>query len=178
MNIEGREGLSHKTTWAVTRYANAEDAKVDRVYSDEEALALFGVKQQTAIENNILVNTGINEAWKLICGGTATAFNNANAYLGVGDNDGTDAEDPTDTDLKASTNKVRVAMDVSYPTYGTSQLATWRATFDGSTANFAWQEFAVFNASTAGVMLNRKVSDQGTKTSGQTWQLTLSITLS
>jgi hypothetical protein len=95
MNIEGHEGLIHKTTWAVTRYANAEDAKAGKVYSEEEALALFGSSQQTAIENNILVNTGINEAWKLICGGTATAFNNANAYLGVGDS--STGEDPLQT---------------------------------------------------------------------------------
>jgi hypothetical protein len=176
MNIEGHEGLIHKTTWAVTRYANAEDAKAGKVYSEEEALALFGSKQLTAIENNILVNTGINEAWKLICGGTATAFDNANAYLGVGDS--STGEDAAQTDLQAATNKLRVGMDTSYPTYGTSQQATWRATFGGSDANFAWQEFAVFNASTSGVMLNRKVPDQGTKTSGQTWQLTLTITLS
>lgn len=176
MNIEGREGLVHKTTWAVARYANEADAKAGKVYSDEEALALFGAKQHTAIENNILVNAGINEAWKLVCGGTATAFNNANSYLGVGDSN--TAEDAAQTDLQAATNKLRKAMDTSYPTYGTSQQATWRATFGGTDANWSWQEFAVFNASSSGTMLNRKVSDQGTKTSGQTWQLTLTITLS
>lgn len=178
MNIEKRDGLVHKTTWAVTRFANAEDAKAGKVYTEQEAEALFGCKQNTAIENNILVNTGINEAWKLICGGTATAFNNTNAYLGVGDDSTAEAAGQTDLNPTVPGNKLRVGMDTSYPTYGTSQQATWRATFDGTSANWSWQEFAVFNASTSGIMLNRKCSDQGTKTSGQTWQLTLTITLS
>ena len=36
----------------------------------------------------------------------------------------------------------------------------------------------VFNASVAGIMMNRKTSVQGIKTAGQTWRLTLEITLS
>lgn len=176
MEFIGSEGMVHKTKWAINRFANAADAIAGKIYSDEEAIALFGCKQNTEIDGNILVNAGINLAWTLICGGAGTAFNAANAYLGVGDS--STAEDAAQTDLQAATNKVRVGMDGSYPTYGTNQYATWRATFDGTTANFHWYEFGVFNASSEGTMLNRKVSDQGTKTSGQTWQLTLQITLS
>jgi hypothetical protein len=170
------DSFVRKTEWDIVRYANDEDAKAGKVYTYDESLILFGTEQYSHIDGNILVNAGINEAWTLICGGSATAFDNSNAYLGVGDDD--TAEDAAQTDLQASSNKVRVGMDVSYPTYGTSQQAIWRATFDGSTASYAWKEFAVFNAASSGDMLNRKVSDQGTKTAGQTWQLTVTITLS
>jgi hypothetical protein len=66
-------------------------------------------------------------------------------------------------------------MDATYPTSGTSQQIVFRATFIGTDANYAWQEFLVDNGTTA---LNRKVSNQGTKVSGQTWTITVTITLS
>ena len=173
---KSNDGIDYKTNWQITRYASESDAESGVKYSDEVAESLFGVKQVTPIKGNMLMNVGINDAIKLICGGTADAFNNTNSYIGIGDSD--DAEDADDTDLQAVTNKLRVGMDGGFPTYGTDQKATWRATFGGSDANFAWNECAVFNASTGGVMLNRKVSAQGTKTEGQTWQVTLEITLS
>ena len=44
-------------------------------------------------------------------------------------------------------------------------------------ANFAWAEWGLFNASTSGRMLNRKVFSGGTKTSAEAWSLTISLTL-
>jgi hypothetical protein len=69
-------------------------------------------------------------------------------------------------------------MNATFPTYGTSQKITFQSDFTSAVANFAWKEFAVFNAATAGTMLNRKVEDEGTKTAGQTWRLSLEITIS
>lgn len=106
-------------------------------------------------------------------GQTVTPFNSANAYLGVGD--GTTAFANTQTDLQG-TNKLRKPMDAGYPTLSGNQI-TFRATFGGADANFAWNEWGVFNASTGGVMLNRKVESLGTKASGSTWVLTVTITL-
>jgi hypothetical protein len=125
---------------------------------------------------NLLLNEGINSIWTLVAGGSETAYNNANARLGVGDS--TTAAAATQTDLQAATNKLYKAMDASYPTFGTLQKITFRATFSGSEANFGWQEFSADNGNTANKNLNRLVSNQGTKTSGQTWQLTLEVTLS
>lgn len=125
---------------------------------------------------NLLLNEGINALWTLVAGGSETAFNNANAELGVGDS--TTAAAATQTDLQAASNKLFKAMDASYPTYGTSQKITFRSTFGSSEANFAWQEFSARNGNSANKNLNRLVSNQGTKTSGQSWQLTLEITLS
>lgn len=106
-------------------------------------------------------------------GEAVTPFNNANANLGVGD--GTAAFAVTQTDLQG-TNKLRKAMDAGYPTRSGNQL-TFRSTFGGTEANFAWNEWGVFNAATGRVMMNRKVESLGTKASGATWVLTVTITL-
>ena len=109
----------------------------------------------------------------LAAGAGGTAFNNANAYIGVGDS--TTAHAFTQTDLQAATNKFRKAMDATYPQVAANVL-TYRATFGTSEANFAWQEWGVFNASSGGTMMNRKVESLGTKTSSQSWQFTVTIT--
>ena len=109
-----------------------------------------------------------------VVAGSQTAFSNANATIGVGDS--TTAYAATQTDLQAATNKLRKAMDASFPTVATNIL-TFRATFGTAEANWAWQEWAVFNASAAGTMLNRKVESLGTKTAAQSWQITATITL-
>lgn len=130
----------------------------------------------STFEKNGLANDGIDELFTLACGTGGTKFDNANAYIGVGDS--ATAFAAAQTDLQAASNKLRKAIEATYPTYGSSQKVTFKSSFGGTDANWHWQEFAVFNASTAGVMLNRRVSDQGTKTSGQTWVVTLEITLS
>jgi hypothetical protein len=106
-------------------------------------------------------------------GGGGTAFNNANAYLGVGDS--STAFAAGQTDLQAATNKLRKAMDATYPQVA-GNVQTFRATFGTSEANFAWNEWGIFNASSGGTMMNRKVESLGTKTSAQSWQITVTLT--
>jgi hypothetical protein len=134
-----------------------------------------GSKETVEGQGNILVNTGIALLEDLLIGAGGTAFSNANAYLGVGDS--STAASASQTDLQASTNKLRVAMDSTFPSRA-SQTLTFKSTFGSSQANFAWNEFGVFNASTAGTMLNRAVSSLGTKASGSTWVFTVTITIS
>jgi len=121
-----------------------------------------------------LTNAGRNLITTAIMGGAYTAFNNANAYIGAGDS--TAAFDATHTDLQASSNKYRQAVDVSFPTIATNVL-TFQATFGTGVANYAWNEWGVFNASSAGTMLNRKQEALGTKASTQSWQFTCTITV-
>ena len=109
-----------------------------------------------------------------IIGEAVTEFNNANAYLGVGDS--TTAFAKAQTDLQAASNKLRKAMNATYPTRATN-VVTFQSTFGTGEANFAWQEWGVFNASSAGDMLSRKVESLGTKTSAQSWQLEVDITV-
>ena len=126
---------------------------------------------------NLLLNEGINELWTLVCGTGATKFDSANAYIGAGDSD--TAASAAQTGLQAASNKLYKAMDGGYPTYGSSQKATWRSTFGTSEANWAWEEITVANGnSDSADNLNRKVQSMGTKTSAYARTATLDITLS
>lgn len=128
------------------------------------------------VSRNLLVNTGLTDIGSgLTTAGLATPYTNANANIGVGDS--VTAAAVGQTDLQAASNKLRKAMDVTYPTVANG-VYTFRSTFATTDANFAWQEWAVFNASSTGRMLNRAVSSLGTKTSAQSWQLTVTITIS
>lgn len=124
---------------------------------------------------NSFVTAGDNAAMNLITGQGSTAFSNAAAYIGIGDS--STATTAGMTDLQAVTNHTRVAMDATFPSAASSGASNFRATFTSGAGNYSWQEFGVFNASTSGTMLNRGVSNQGTKTSGQSWAPTVAITL-
>lgn len=121
-----------------------------------------------------LTTAGRNYLAGAIVANPTTLFNNANAYLGVGDS--TTAFSAAQTDLQAATNKLRKAMEATYPTIATNVI-TFRSLFGTSDANWAWQEWAVFNASSAGTMLSRKVESLGTKANTQSWQLTVDLTV-
>lgn len=160
-------GIHEKGNWHFS-------GKIER-FADDAALARGESYKTTEMEENILVNAGINVMESLLIGGAGTVFSNANAYIGVGDS--STAAAASQTDLQAASNKLRKAMNATYPTQG-SQVLTFQSDFTSAEANFAWAEFAIFNASSAGTMLNRKVSAEGTKTSGQTWRVTITITIS
>lgn len=104
--------------------------------------------------------------------GQGIFFDSTNARLGVGD--GTSAFAVSQTDLQG-TNKLRKAMDSGYPVV-TAPTITFKSTFSPDEANFAWNEWGVFNAQTGGVMLNRVLESNGTKQSNQTWVLEVGIT--
>lgn len=124
---------------------------------------------------NLLMTAGITALWNLVAGLGGTAFSNAAAYVGVGDS--ATAASAGQTDLQAATNKLRGAVSIGSP--GVSGAAiSYQAIFGTASANFAWNEMAVFNASSGGTMLNRVVSSQGTKTSAQSWACVVTITLS
>jgi len=154
-----------KVFWRIRKFINEEEHKKNNSYA------------VNSFEGNLLLNEGINLLWTLVAGTGGTKFDHSNAYIGVGDS--TTPADATQTGLQAVTNKAYAAVDDGYPTYGTDQKATWLATFGASVANFDWREFTVANGnSDAAVNLNRKVSVQGTKVSGQVWEVSLEITLS
>lgn len=120
-----------------------------------------------------LTNAGRDFIAQAIMNDTPTFFTNANAKLGVGDS--TTVFAATQTDLQAATNKLRKAMEATYPTRATNVL-TLRSVFGDTEANWVWNEWGVFNAATAGAMLSRKVEALGTKASG-TWALTVTLTV-
>jgi hypothetical protein len=119
-----------------------------------------------------LTTAGVTYMAQAAFGTNPTPFNGTNARIGVGDS--TTVFSAAHTDLQAATNKFRKIVD-SAPTGG-SNVLTLVATFATGEANFAWQEWGVFNASSAGTMLNRKVESLGTKPGTQTWQFTVTLT--
>jgi hypothetical protein len=140
---------------------------------------------------NLELNAGITVLLNLLTGaGGQTAFNAANARVGVGDS--STAAAAAQTGLQAGTNHFWQGMDGTYPQVS-AQTVTFRATIASGNGNQSWQEFINDNyAGTGGtsyttsaptysstlVALNRLVSNQGTKSSGQTWILSSSITQS
>lgn len=170
------EGIQWQVKWSVEKYDG--DWTAEEI---EAGLAADALTEVIEREGNLLVYGGASALWERLIGTSVTAFDNTNSYLGVGDS--TTAAAATQTDLQAATNKLRKAMDATYPQHtdgtGASSNAqiVYRSTYGSSDANFAWQEWALFNASTAGRMLNRKVESLGTKASGTTWVLTVTLSL-
>lgn len=155
-----------KTLWTPGRQV---DAALHRMYLEMDPYEVI------EREGNILVTAGITVLLNLLKGDADTAFSNANAYLGVGDS--TTGTNVAQTDLQASSNKLRKAMNATYPV-DSAPTITFQSTFGSSEANFVWNEVATFNAASAGSMLNRVVQSLGTKSSGSSWSLTETITWS
>ena len=176
-----REGIRMKTEWRIFKFKDP-DGKIAKELQNGVKVEDFILKHPEAligvdkVFGNVALNEGLQAIINLICGlASPTLWNAANARLGVGD--GTTTEDASQTGLQG-TNKYFKSMDSGYP-QRSNQTAIWRATFGGTEANFAWNEFTVVNAADdTGVNLNRKVSAKGTKSSGETWTLELQITFS
>jgi hypothetical protein len=159
-----KDRANHQTRIIITKFA------------DDAAYAGGRHYEQNVIDGNMLLNEGIGEMWDIICGlGSPTVYSNANAQIGVGDSSTSEAA--TQTDLQASTNKTWKAMESGYP-QRSAQTVTFRSVFGSADANYDWNEFSVRNGATADKNMNRKVSAQGTKASGQTWTVDVAITLS
>lgn len=121
------------------------------------------------------LNSGINEVLNLIRGGSADHFDNTNARIGIGDS--TTAFDAAHTDLQAATNKTYKAMDATYPTAPSAQSIVFRSTFGSTDANYDWEEFVVKHNGSS-ICWNRGVQSLGTKASGATWVVTVTLSLS
>lgn len=180
--------------WDVPRLdlAPADLVTLDQLSGEEQVrlLRALGIAPRVdEREGNLLMYGGASCQWQTLMGnGTTTAgqaltyFSNAQAAIGVGDS--TTAAAATQTNLQAATNKLRKAMDATYPTHtdgvvSGAATATYRSTFATGDANYAWQEWGVFNSATDGTgrMLNRKVESLGTKTSAAAWTFTVALTL-
>lgn len=165
-----------RVDWTVDKYTGAWTPA--QIAAGDAESALY---ERLEREGNLLLTGGASALWERLIGTAVTAFDNTNAFIGVGDS--TTAAATTDTDLVAATNKLRKAMDATFPSHSDStsvvgaKSITYKSTFGTADANFAWQEWGIFNASTAGRMLNRKVESLGTKTSAATWALTITLSL-
>ena len=129
------------------------------------------------LEGNALVCGLISDA---VTGVTLTKLNEANAYVGVGD----DATAPAaaQTGLLAVTNKLYKGMEAGYPMWDTvlAPLALdYRAIFIDTEAEFVWAEATLANGATNGdVNLGRLLFDVAIeKTAGRAWAVDYTVKL-
>jgi hypothetical protein len=120
-----------------------------------------------------IVRDGRNLLAGLLVGDGNTDLSSDNAYIWVGS--GVTAHSPTDAHL--ITSGVGASMEDTYPITATNVL-TFRSLFSTDDANFQWEEWGVKNTSATGVSLfNRKQEALGVKTTSQSWQMTVTLTL-
>ncbi len=121
-----------------------------------------------------LTTAGAQFIAKAITGlNSPTLYSASNYYIGVGDSNTAFAIGQTD--LQASTNKLRKLVTSVNESAGVVTAVT---SYGTSEANFEWYEWGSFNASSGGTMYQRKVESPslGTKTSAQVWSMTLTLT--
>jgi hypothetical protein len=130
--------------------------------------------------DNLLLNGGIIAFWFRAITPTPDATYpplGPASYLKVGNSAA--AATATQTDLLGGSTAEK-PMDATYPQQAATSVS-WRATFGGGDANFAWNEGAVKNGagavSSTIKLLNRKVQAMGTKPNTEVWVLTLTITI-
>ena len=168
------DGIKMTPTWTVRRFENTKDRLREFAKMVEDPTTGLLLPAESSVRSNLALNEGLTALQNLLIGGAETAYSNAAAYLGVGES--ATAASATQTDLQGASLTYK-AMETSYPSIS-AQTTTWRSVFETGEANNAWQEFSLSNASSGtGDNLNRKVSDQGTKASGE-WTLDLAITFS
>ena len=164
-------------------HSKVEKFDVEELPQDLDARKRFRPFEVIEGVGNLIVTGGVTATeggaggiWhRLIGGTTVVAYSNANARIGVGDSNTAAANG--DTDLNAATNKLRKAMNATFPTIS-SRSVTFVSDFTSGEANYQWREWGVFNTATAAQgMLNHKVEDLGTKAGG-TWTLSVTLTFS
>lgn len=181
-----------------------EDVPSVVVPADIHASALALLKRRNKVESsqfeevfeNLFTTNGVNFLWTVAVSGlgaantgssaaaATAAFNATQARIGVAD--GTSSVAASDTDIQSTGSNKTWQVVSGAPTVSTNQIQ-FAATFGTSAANYSWQNFAADNCGgsnatsstrSGGTMLDHVLSNQGTKASGQTWQPTLTLSVS
>jgi hypothetical protein len=159
-----------------------------RKYDTDDVAALAHLDPYEIVTGeNLLMYGGASCQWETLIGnGTNTGsgnlqyFNATNSWIGVGDSSAAAAA--TQTDLQAATNRLRKPVSTG-PTHTDgvvvgSASCVWVSVFASGDAQFAWNEWGLFNNSTfgSGRMLNRGVISAGTK-GATVWTATATLSL-
>lgn len=181
------DSFNWKVNWEINKY-KADSISIVR----EQLIEPYEVIQR---EGNLLMYKGASAMWQYALGNGTTAqgntlayFNGTNTYIAVGTS--TTPATATQTDLFTGTLGVSNAyraygtMQTGFPSHsdgsnsGNAQIS-FKSIFESAEANFAWNEWGIFNGTVAtSRILNRKVDYVGTKQAGETWTFTINITLS
>lgn len=129
-----------------------------------------------------LTRIGRNLICSMLIGQATKDYNSTGAVMVVGNGNG--AHSATSTYMTGASKALQV-MDATYPQVAalsatsTDGTLTFRSTFASSEANFAWEEWGIYNSTSCadGSLLNRAVATIGTKTCAQSWQMTGTVTV-
>jgi hypothetical protein len=146
-------------------------------------------------EGNLLLHGGASAMWEFMLGngisggGSALSyFDASNAYIGIGTSilPATASQTDLDTGALGTTDTYRAygTMEAGYPlhsdgTGSANSTISFKSSFGSVAAVFPWNEWGILNGTVAtSRVLNRKVDYIGTKQVGETWEITINITLS
>lgn len=159
---------------------------------DARHFDMYGVKPYSVTEDfdtNLIVHAG----WAALLGGIAgtsigTKFSGTAGRIGVGTSStaatAADVQLGGDTGGASTTSYYQLVSGAPVITTTTAPATlVFAATFGTGNANFAWNEFGIDNGtassvtttSTGYVFINHGISAQGTKASGQTWNITATL---
>ena len=180
--------LGHGTTlWRVDRWDADQTAwAVRRCQGQPDAadFKLLGVRPYETTEH--LGNAVLQAGWARVLANLTSVpastaiFDATHTRIGVGDGS-TAVNAVTDVDLSATSGSTHRWFQLvsGAPTIGGTipKTCAWSATFGTSDGNFTWSEFGIDNGTASGntvsaPLLNRALSAQGAKVSGQTWTVT------
>lgn len=152
----------------------------------------LGVKPYSVTEDtdcNLIVHAG----WAALLGGIAgtsigTKFSGSAGRIGVGTSStaatAADVQLGGDTGGSSTTSYYQLVSGAPVITTSVAPATlVFTATFGSGNANYAWNEFGIDNGtassvtttSTGYVFINHGISAQGTKASGQTWNITATL---
>lgn len=153
---------------------------------------MLGVKPYlttTELDCNLIVHAG----WAALLGGIAgttitNKFDSTHGRIGVGTSStaATAADVQLGGDTGGSSTTSYYQLCGAAPTITTTTAPAtlvFTASFGSGVANFAWNEFGIDNytassvttTSTSSIFINHGISAQGTKASGQTWNMTATL---
>jgi hypothetical protein len=186
---------SHHTLFRVEKWDDDQIAWTRRrldlpVPAPEPAAHEFALVHVTPFEvyEKENCNEVLDAGWVLmmngIAGSAVTKYSSSAAQIGGGTSSAALAY--TQTDLQAATGASSRQWELvsGSPTVGTSHAAglAFAASFPTTDGNFSWQEFGVDQGAAGGTgtavvtMFNRGLATPGTKTSSQTWTVTMTTT--
>lgn len=193
-----RERAGHETLFRVEKWDGDQIAwtarRLDLPLGAEPAARHFERARVVPFEvyekpdANLILDAGWQMLMNGIAGSSVTKFSTTGPVGRIGGGISSTAAAYTQTDLQAATGAANRQWEIlsANPTVGSTHTAglVFAATFPTTDGNFAWAEFGVDSGTAAGTgasvatMLNRGTASPGTKTSAQTWNVTVTITWS
>lgn len=170
--------------WARRRLELPRQIEPDSRHFDVMRLKPFDIYEQQG--DQLITNAGWQMLMNGVAGSSVTKFSTSGPVGRIGGGISATAVAYTDTDMNAATGSTNRQWEIlsANPTVGSTHSAglVFAATFPTTDGNFAWAEFAVDSGTAAGTgastapFFEHGNASPGTKTSAQTWNVTVTIT--